>query len=150
MHWHNVRHLVRVHKMVTMWWNSREGGNQILLGFCRHLLREGDVNNKLVPAKSICQWLNNHKNICHLPLQRLNSVLLQLPTFNTAWGEFMVESEAFFCVPRKLVEQIFRQLDIFRNWFHDPNPCISLYLENHWIPSWWHQLLVTSRKPFAK
>ena len=32
-------------------------------------------------AKSICQGLNN-KGICHLPLQRLNAVLLQLQTFN--------------------------------------------------------------------
>ena len=32
-------------------------------------------------AKSICQGQNN-KGICHLPLQRLNAVLLQLQTFN--------------------------------------------------------------------
>ena len=31
--------------------------------------------------KSICQGQSN-KGICHLPLQRLNAVLLQLQTFN--------------------------------------------------------------------
>ena len=35
-----------------------------------------------------------------------------------------------------------RSLDIFRNWFHDPNLCTSSNLENHLIPSRWHQLLV--------
>ena len=45
------------------------------------------VNYKLVLAKSICQGLNNHKGICHLPLQRLNPVLLQVLTFNTPCGE---------------------------------------------------------------
>ena len=45
------------------------------------------VNYKLVLAKSICQGLNNNKGICHLPLQRLNPVLLQVLTFNTPCGE---------------------------------------------------------------
>ena len=36
-----------------------------------------------------------------------------------------------------------RSWDIFRNWFHDPNLCTSSNLENHLIPSRWHQLLVT-------
>ena len=30
------------------------------------------------------------------------------------------------------------------------NPCISSYIESRQIPSWWHQLLMTSRKPFVK
>ena len=106
------------------------------------------VNYKLALVKSICQLLNN-KGICHLPLGRLNPVLLQLLTFSTLWGEFRVESEAF-CAPEKWVEQVFRWLDIFRNWLHDPTPRISSYLEKHWIPSQWHQFLVTSIEPFVK
>ena len=64
------------------------------------------------------------RGICHLPLWRLNPVLQQLLTFNMPWR---VEGEAL-CAPKKLVEQVFRKLDIFRNCFHDPNPCISSYL----------------------
>ena len=37
------------------------------------------VNYKWAFARSICQRLNN-KGICHLPVQRLNPMLLQLPT----------------------------------------------------------------------
>ena len=72
------------------------------------------VSYKLVLAKSICRGLNNTKGICHLPLQRLNPVLLQLLTVNTHCGEFRVENGAL-CAPGKLVEQVFRWLDIFRN-----------------------------------
>ena len=83
----------------------------------------------------ICQESVNYrlalaKGICHLPLWRLNHVLLQLLTFHMARREFRVESEAL-CAPEKLVEQIFIYLDIFRNWFHDPNACISSYLEKY-------------------
>ena len=34
------------------------------------------------------------------------------------------------CAPGKLEERVFRKVDIFRNWFHDPNPCTSSYLES--------------------
>ena len=30
---------------------------------------------------------------------------------------------------RKLVQKVFRELDTFRNWSHDANPCFSSYLE---------------------
>ena len=36
------------------------------------------------------------------------------------------------------------QIDVFRSWFYEPNSCIS-HLNKHWIPSWWHLFLVTSR-----
>ena len=52
--------------------------------------------------------------------------LLQLLIFNTPWGS-SGWSEAL-CAPGNLVGQLFRWLGIFRNWFHDPNPCISSYL----------------------
>ena len=31
----------------------------------------------------------------------------------------------------KLAGQVFKQLDIFRNQFHEPNSCILPYLEKH-------------------
>ena len=74
----------------------------------------GYVNFRLLLAKGICL----------LPLQRLNSMLLQLLTFHTPWRGFRVESDAL-CAPGKLVEQVFRQLDIFRNWFHNPYPSVQ-------------------------
>ena len=58
---------------------------------------------------------NNNEGICHLPLQRLNPVLLQLLTFNTLWGS-SGWSDAF-CAPGNLVEQVFRYLDVFRKDF---------------------------------
>ena len=45
------------------------------------------VNYKLALAKSICQPLTNSKGICLLPLQKLNSVLLQLLTVDTPEGK---------------------------------------------------------------
>ena len=66
------------------------------------------VNYKLALAESIYQSLNNSKSICHLPLRRLNPVLLQPLTFDTPWRQFRVESEALWA-PGKLV--IPRSLD---------------------------------------
>ena len=42
---------------------------------------------------------------------------LTLPEGNSGWRER-------HSAPGKLS-------DVFRNWFHDPNPCISSYLEKH-------------------
>ena len=97
-------------------------------------------NHNLALAKSTYQWLN-HKGICHLHLLRLNPELLQLLTFNTPAGKSGWRMG-------HLVLQGNWILDIFRNWFHDPNPCISSRLGKHKIPSWWHQLLMISRKTF--
>ena len=41
------------------------------------------------------------KDICHLPLLKLNPVLPQLLTFDLPWREFRVENEAL-CAPGKL------------------------------------------------
>ena len=50
------------------------------------------VNYKLALAKSICQQLNyNYKGVCHLPLWRLNPVLLQLFDFQHPLRKFRVE-----------------------------------------------------------
>ena len=52
----------------------------------------------------VCQLQVGACGICHLPLRRLNPVLMPLPTFNTPWGECRVESEAL-CAPGKLVDR---------------------------------------------
>ena len=44
--------------------------------------------------------------------------------------KFRVENGALNA-PEKLMEQVFIWLDIFRNWFHDPDLCITPYLEKH-------------------
>ena len=86
----------------------------------------GYVNFRLVLAKGICI----------LPLQRLNPVLLQLLTFDTPWRGFRVEGEAL-CAPGKLVEQVFRQLNIFRNWFHNPYPSVQFSSVAKLCPTIW-------------
>ena len=63
------------------------------------------LNYKMALAENLCQHLNN-KGIWHQPLWRLDSVLPQLLSFRTPWGEFRVGSEAL-CAPGKLVEQVF-------------------------------------------
>ena len=81
-----------------------------------------DVDYKLGPAVGRC----------HLPLQGLGRVLLQLLTFNTPWKEFRVKSRnEAVCAPGKLVGQVFQQLDIIRRWFYEPNSSISSNLEQH-------------------
>ena len=52
--------------------------------------------------------------ICLHIFRRLNPVLLQLLTLDVPGREFRVETQAF-CAPGKLVEQVFSQIDIFRN-----------------------------------
>jgi len=47
-----------------------------------------------------------------------------------ALRKFRVENGAL-SAPEKLMEQVFRWVDIFRNWFHDPNLCIASNLEKH-------------------
>ena len=49
---------------------------------------------------------------------------------NKLW-KILRDGNTRLCVPEKLAERVFRLLDVFRNWFHDPNPCISSYLEKH-------------------
>ena len=72
-----------------------------------------------------CQWLNN-KGICHLPLWRLNLMLLYLLTFNNPWGY-----SGWGTLPQGIWWD--RSLDsfVFRNRFYDLNPCISSYLKKH-------------------
>ena len=90
----------------------------------------------------------NSKGICHLPLWSKYPVLLWLLTFNNFWGSSVCS--VAFCAPGKLVGQVFTWLDAFRNKFYDLNPCISSYLEKHQMPSWWHQIFMTNKKPFVK
>ena len=69
-------------------------------------------------AFAICLW-----NFC-----RLNPVLLQLLTLDVPGREFRVET-GILC--SRKTGRTGLQVDIFRNWFHDPNLCISSYLVKH-------------------
>ena len=93
-----------------------------------HGVAESDTTERLNWTEKHCQRLNN-KGIYHLPLWRLNPMLLWLWTFNKPWGSSRW-NEAF-CAPGNLVGQVSRQLDVFRNRFYDLNPSISSYLEKH-------------------
>ena len=68
---------------------------------------------------------------CHLPLQGLNHVLLQLLTFNTLWKEYRVESRNEALCALGKTGRTGLQTDIFRSRFYEPNFCISSYLEKH-------------------
>ena len=72
------------------------------------------------------QQLNNSKDVCHLPLWRMNLLVLKLSMFNLPWASWgWIQA---LCAPGNLVELVWRELAIFRNWFHDSNHCISSYL----------------------
>ena len=69
---------------------------------------------------------------CHPPPQGLNRVPLQLLTFNTPWRKFRIKSRTETpCILENLGRQVFRELDIFRNQFYEPDFYISFYLEKH-------------------
>ena len=86
---------------------------------------------------------------CHLPLQGLNQVVLQLLTFNTLWKEFRVESGNEALSARGKTVRAGLQIDMFRNWFYESNSYISSYLEQHQNPScWW--LFHTTSKSFTR
>ena len=73
-----------------------------------------------------CQQLINNKDVCHLPLWRMNLLVLRLSMFNLPWGTWgWIQA---LCAPGNLVELVWRELAVFRNWFQDSNPCISSYL----------------------
>ena len=82
---------------------------------------------------------------CHLPLQGLNQVVLQLLTFNTLWKELRIESGNEALSARGKTVRAGLQIDMFRNWFYEPNSYISSYLEQHQNPSWWWLFLTTSK-----
>ena len=80
------------------------------------------TTNYHLPRAFASDWAAT-RGICHLP------VLLQLLTSDPPRRKSRMESKAL-CAPGKLGKQVFRQVDILRNWFHEPNPCISSYLES--------------------
>ena len=75
--------------------------------------------------------------------QAVTAADLQQPPreFRVGWGALRSGS---------LTGQVCRQLDVIRNRFYGLDPCISFCLEKHQMPSWWHQILVTNRKPLVK
>ena len=73
-------------------------------------------------------------------------MLLKLLTSNNPLKELRVESRnEALCALGKLAGQVFRESDILRSRFYEPNSCISSYLEKHYNPSWCRLFLVTSR-----
>ena len=68
---------------------------------------------------------------CHLPLQGLNNLLLQLLISNTPWKEFRVDSrnEAGYALGK--TGRTGLQIDIFRSQFYEPHSCVFSYLEKH-------------------
>ena len=80
----------------------------------------------------MCSWSSNSElfqlqiGTCHLPLQKLNHVLLHVLTFtfrvkSLGWG---VEMRHF------ALGKIHKFCDrYFHNWFYEPNSGICLYLE---------------------
>ena len=58
--------------------------------------------------------IDNNKGTCHLPLWRLNPVLLQLLTFNTLWRSSGWDEA--FCAPGNLVGQVFRYFQELISW----------------------------------
>ena len=95
--WEVLDQLVDI--LIGWWWGNQGSISmssnfwvQLVWGLCacgQHTVNFFSLvgaNYKLVLAKGVC----------HLLLWSLNPVLLQLPTFNTHWGEFKVESEALW------------------------------------------------------
>ena len=68
----------------------------------------------------------------HLPVPGSNHVLLKLLTSNNPLKEFRVESRnEALCALGKLTGQVFRESDILKSRFDEPNSCISSHLEKH-------------------
>ena len=64
---------------------------------------------------------------CHLPLQSLNHVILQLLTFSTPAKSSLWRAEMRpFMLWKKLAGLVVRELDIFRRWFYEPTSYVSL------------------------
>ena len=68
---------------------------------------------------------------CHLPLQGLNHVLLQLLIFNTPLKKFRVENRNEALCPLGKTGRTGLQIDGFGSQFYKFNSRISLYLEKH-------------------
>ena len=62
---------------------------------------------------------------CHLPLQGLNHMLLQVLIFNNPWKEFKVESRNEALCALGKTGRTSLQIVIFRSWFYEPNSWIS-------------------------
>ena len=76
-----------------------------------HLPRAFASNWATTRAFAICLWGNRTLGCC--------SCWPSTPTEGNSgreWGN---------SAPGKLMEEVHRELNVSRNWFHDPNPCIS-------------------------
>ena len=124
--------------------NAGQNGHEMPPKVCGLYDHKGARSNG--PDQEHCQRRND-KGTCHLPVRRLNPRLLQLLTFNSprgssGWGEALC------------AQGVWRGRSV-DSWMllgtdYGLDPCISFCLEKHQMPSWWHQILVTNRKPLVK
>ena len=68
---------------------------------------------------------------CHLPLQGLKHVLLQLLVFKTSWKEFRMENRNEALGTWGKAGRAGLQIDTFWRQFYEPSSCISSYLQKH-------------------
>ena len=85
-----------------------------ILAWNGHEMLSLKIMAKFMTKKGLCQLKTD---TCHLPLQGLNHVLLQLLTFNTPWKEFRVEirNEALCALGK--TGRTGLQIDIFRRFY---------------------------------
>ena len=95
-----------------------------LLKFTFKLNIKSKVNIKL--ALSVNWKLAFAIGTCHLPLQGLNHMLLQLLIFNKPWKEFRMEGRNEALCPLGKIGRTGLQIDIFMNWFYE-----SIFLKSH-------------------
>ena len=83
-------------------------------------------------------------------LRGLNHVLLHLLASNTFLKGVQGGEQKWGTPCSGKTGRTGLQTDIFRSWFHEPDPCISLYLEKRENPLWWWLLLMTSSNLLQK
>ena len=99
--------------------NSHSQNPASLVNTCEYCQRETGT------CQEHCQQLNNNKDVCHLPLWRMNLWCWDCRCSTSPEGlQVGFEHSA----RGNLVELVWRELAVFRNWFHDSSPCISSYL----------------------
>ena len=93
---------------------------------------------------------------CHLPLQGLDQVLLQLPIFNIPWREFTMQ-EWGTLYSGKLVEQVFRSVQLLSRirlfatpWTASLQASLSFTISNSWqLNQWCHSTISSSVSHFS-
>ena len=145
------------------WWHptpvllpGKSHGWRSLVGCSPQVQRVGHNLSDLAVAAG-----THNKGICHLLLQSLNPVLLQLLTFNTPWGS-SGWSEVL-CAPGNLVEQAFRSVQFSCSVVSDslrphesqhartpcPSPSSRVHSGSRPSSPWCHPAISSSVVPFS-